>query len=295
LSTVLHDFRVVAERLAFSPADGRALFSDITLGFGRERTGLTGPNGSGKTTLARLLTGELRPTAGTVRRRGTLAYLPQDFQVHADRPLAAVLGIAERLAALDRVYAGAGLPDDLDRIGDDWDLRERAEALLARFGLGHLPLDRPAADVSGGEATRVALAGLLLGRPDFLVLDEPTNNLDSAGREALYGFAEGWTGGMLVISHDRALLSRMDRILELSGLARASMAATTRRTAPSARPRTRRLKASWPAPKRRSGRRGARRGGTANGRSAAPPRGSGAAPRPASPKSSSTPGAAGAR
>ncbi|HEX2203595.1 MAG TPA: ABC-F family ATP-binding cassette domain-containing protein [Longimicrobium sp.] len=216
MSTVLHDFRVVAERLAFSLADGRTLFSDITLGFGRERTALVGANGVGKTTLVRLLTGELSPSSGVVVRRGTLGYLPQDFEVRAGQPLASVLGIDARLAALDRIYAGAGEPADFDLVADDWSLRERAEALLARFGLGHLPLDRPVASVSGGEATRVALAGLLLSRPDFLVLDEPTNNLDAAGREALYDFVAGWTGGLLVISHDRALLGHMDRIVELT-------------------------------------------------------------------------------
>src|SRR5690606_17141350 len=66
--------------------------------------------------------------------------------------------------------------------------------------------------------TRVALAGMSLGRPDFLLLDEPTNHLDASSREALYTFVEGWTGGMLCVSHDRALLRRMDRIVELSTL-----------------------------------------------------------------------------
>jgi ATPase subunit of ABC transporter with duplicated ATPase domains len=212
---VLHDFRIAADRLGFALADGRTLFTDLTLGFGRERTGLVGPNGVGKTTLVRILAGELAPVSGFVQRRGTVGYLPQDFQVRADRPLAEVLGIAERLAALDRVYAGDGSPADLDIVGDAWDLREQAEAALARFGLAHLQLDRPVGTVSGGEATRVALAGLTLARPDFLLLDEPTNNLDAAGREALYDFVRGWGGGLLAISHDRALLALMDRIVEL--------------------------------------------------------------------------------
>src|SRR5690606_33494633 len=107
---------------------------------------------------------------------------------------------------------------DLELVGDDCDLPERAAAVLARFGLSHLSLDRPLRTVSGGEGTRVALAGLSLGRPDFLLLDEPTNHLDASSREALYTFVEGWTGGMLCVSHDRALLRRMDRIVELSTL-----------------------------------------------------------------------------
>jgi ATPase subunit of ABC transporter with duplicated ATPase domains len=216
MPAVLHDFRIAADRLGYALADGRTLFSDITLGFGRERTGLTGPNGAGKTTLVRLMAGELAALHGSVQRRGTVAYLPQNFELGTDRPLAAVLGIDQRLAALDRVYAGTPEPGDLDRVGDDWDLRERAEAALARFGVGHLPLDRPVAGVSGGEGTRVALAGLTLAQPDFLLLDEPTNNLDAAGRDALYELVRGWTGGLLVVSHDRTLLRLLDRIVELS-------------------------------------------------------------------------------
>ncbi|HEY0016331.1 MAG TPA: ABC-F family ATP-binding cassette domain-containing protein [Longimicrobium sp.] len=216
MSTQTSDVRVVADRLAFSLADGRTLFSDLTLGFGHERTGLTGANGTGKSTLVRLLAGELRPSAGTIVRAGTLSYLPQDFQVRAEQPLAGVLGISDRLARVERVLAGDASTEDLDLVAGDWDLRERAEAVLARLGLPHLHLDRPVLDVSGGEATRVALAGVLLAEPDFLLLDEPTNNLDAAGREALYGFVEGWTGGLLAVSHDRGLLRRMDRIVELT-------------------------------------------------------------------------------
>lgn len=216
MPAVLHDFRLAADRLGYALADGRTLFTGLTLGFGRERTGLIGPNGAGKSTLVRLLAGELATPRGTVQRRGTLAYLPQNFQLAVDGTLADVLGVGERLAALDRVYAAEPEPGDLERVGDDWDLRDRAQAALARFGVCHLPLDRPVTGVSGGEGTRVALAGLMLRRPDFLLLDEPTNNLDAAGRDALYELVRGWTGGLLVVSHDRTLLRLLDRIVELS-------------------------------------------------------------------------------
>jgi ATPase subunit of ABC transporter with duplicated ATPase domains len=212
------DARLVAERLTYARADGRALFHDLTLAVGRERTGLIGPNGAGKTTLLRLLAGELTPSSGAVHRTGVVAVLPQDFQPPPDAPLAVVLGIADRLAALRRLDAGQAAPADFDVVGDDWDLPQRAAAVLARLGLGHLPLDRPVGAVSGGEATRVALAGLQLGHPDVLLLDEPTNHLDAASREALYTFVEEWPGGLLCVSHDRALLRRMDRIVELSSL-----------------------------------------------------------------------------
>ena len=217
-TTHASDARIVADRLTYALPDGRELFHDLTLSFGRDRTGLIGPNGSGKTTLVRLLSGELEPTSGTVHREGAVAVLPQDFRPEPEAPLAVVLRIDERLAALRRLEAGEGTAADLEIVGEDWELPERAAVVLARFGLAHLPLDRPVGAVSGGEATRVALAGLALGRPDFLLLDEPTNHLDAASREALYDFVSEWTGGLLCVSHDRALLRRMDRIVELSGL-----------------------------------------------------------------------------
>jgi len=208
--------RIVAEHLNYATADGRALFSNLTISFGRERSGLVGPNGSGKTTLVRLLSGELAPSSGQVHRACAVAVLPQDFRPPPNAPLSVVLGIENRLAALRRTAAGSATADDIDLIGDDWELPERAAAVLARFGLAHLSLDRAVGEVSGGEATRVALAGLALGQPDFLLLDEPTNHLDAMSRDALYEFVEEWTGGLLVVSHDRALLRRVDRIIELS-------------------------------------------------------------------------------
>jgi ATPase subunit of ABC transporter with duplicated ATPase domains len=208
--------RIIAERLAYAPADGRALLHDITIGFGRERTGLVGANGSGKTTLVRLLAGEVEPTAGSVHRACIVATLPQEFRPPPDATLAALLRIDGRLDALRRMEAGAADVADMELVGDAWDLLERAAATLARFGLAHLPLDRPVGAVSGGEATRVALAGLALSGADFLLLDEPTNHLDSHSRFTLYDFVEQWSGGLLCASHDRALLRRMDRIVELS-------------------------------------------------------------------------------
>ena len=217
-TTLARDGRIVAERLSYALPDGRTLLHDLDLSFGRERTGLVGPNGSGKSTLVRLLAGELTPSSGTVHRAGAVAVLPQEFRPEPESPLAAVLGIEERLSALRRMEAGESTLADLEVVGDDWELPERAATVLARFGLAHLSLDRPVGTVSGGEATRVALAGLALGRPDFLLLDEPTNRLDATSRESLYAFVEGWTGGLLCASHDRALLRRMDRIVELSSL-----------------------------------------------------------------------------
>jgi len=215
-TTSPRDARITADRLSYALPDGRDIFTDLTISFGLERTGLVGPNGSGKTTLVRLLTGDLQPTSGTIHCSGVLAILPQDFRPAPGATLAAVLGVEQKFAALERTRRGAGTVHDIELIGEDWDLRERTAAALGRFGIGHLSLDRPLDAVSGGETTRVALAGLVLSSPDFLLLDEPTNHLDADSRAALYEFIESWSGGALCVSHDRTLLQRMDRIVEIS-------------------------------------------------------------------------------
>jgi ATPase subunit of ABC transporter with duplicated ATPase domains len=207
---------VVADGLAWRTPANRTVFENVALTLQREKTGLVGANGCGKTTLARILAGDLSPAAGAVRRGGAVAYLPQDLSPLAGLTVAAVLGVEEKLAALGRLTAGAGLPGDLDLLDDDWTVEERVAAELHRVGLDHLELGRIMDSLSGGEATRTALAALLLARPELIILDEPTNNLDEPSRLALYDVVRGWTGGLLVISHDRALLDLMDRIAELS-------------------------------------------------------------------------------
>ncbi len=214
---------LTAHGLGLTLPHGRVLFTDLSFGLSRGRTALVGANGVGKSTLARILAGEVAPTQGHVVRSGRVSYLPQrridsgpsEVAAQATR-VAHALGVAARLDALHRIEVGSTDPDDFELAGTEWDLRERAQAELVRLGLGHLALDRPLTSLSGGEATRVALAGLALDGPDVAILDEPTNDLDRDSREALYRWVEAWKRGLLVISHDRTLLSLMDRIFDLS-------------------------------------------------------------------------------
>src|SRR5262249_46597729 len=156
----------------------------------------------GKTTLARILAGDLAPTAGVVRRAGAVAYLPQDFAPLGEQSVAQALGAHEKLAALGRLTAGEGREGDLELLDDAWSIEERITALLHRLGLDHLDLNRRVSTLSGGETTRVVLAALFLRNPDLLILDEPTNNLDADSRQALYAALRSWQGGLLVVSHD---------------------------------------------------------------------------------------------
>ncbi len=196
--------------------DGRPLFDDLTLAFGAERTGLVGRNGAGKTTLLRLMLGELAPAAGAVVRRGRIGVLRQALAPPPQASIAKTLGLAPALERLARIERGEGSEEDFAEA--DWALPARLDAAFAEVGLAGLDPDRPATSLSGGQATRAALAALLAGEPDLLLLDEPTNNLDAQARDLIAEVLGRWKGGAVVVSHDRALLRRMDRIVELTSL-----------------------------------------------------------------------------
>ncbi|MGH3387702.1 MAG: ABC-F family ATP-binding cassette domain-containing protein [Actinomadura sp.] len=207
---------VVAADLSFSWPDGTVVFDRLDFAAGPGRTGLIGVNGSGKSTLLRLIAGELTPAAGTVSVAGRLGYLPQDLPLDAARAVDEVLGIAAVRRAIAAIEAGETAVEQFTAVGDDWDVEERALAVLDRLGLGHLGLDRTVGELSGGESMLLGLAAHFLHRPDVLLLDEPTNNLDLAARERLYDAVAAWRGVLIIAGHDRSLLERVDQIADLS-------------------------------------------------------------------------------
>ncbi|WP_106401781.1 ABC-F family ATP-binding cassette domain-containing protein [Actinocorallia populi] len=206
---------IVCSDLSFSWPDDTPVFDGLSFTVGGGRTGLVAPNGAGKSTLLKLIAGEYRPARGTVTVEGELGYLPQSLPFAGDLSVAEVLGVAPVIAAIDAVESGDAAEEHFTTIGNDWDIEERTRAQLDRLGLGHLSFTRPLHTLSGGQAISLGLAGLLLRRPDVLLLDEPTNNLDLDARRRLYAVLEEWKGCLLLVSHDRELLDRMDRIAEL--------------------------------------------------------------------------------
>ncbi|MFJ8693038.1 ABC-F family ATP-binding cassette domain-containing protein [Streptomyces roseolilacinus] len=201
--------------LTFAWPDGTPVLDGLNLAVGPGRTGLIGRNGTGKSTLLKLLAGELAPAAGTVRAAGEVGYLPQDAALDTRLRVDEALGIAGTRAALHAIESGDAREEHFTAVGDDWDVEERARATLDQLGLDRIGLDRTTGEVSGGECVLLRLAALLLARPAVLLLDEPTNNLDLHARRRLYAAVDAWPGVLVVVSHDRELLERVDRVAEL--------------------------------------------------------------------------------
>jgi ATPase subunit of ABC transporter with duplicated ATPase domains len=211
---------------------------DLTIGPG-DRIGILAPNGVGKSTLLKILSGELEPDAGTVTRSPastTVVRLAQEPDIRPGETLAEHLarrtGVAAAQAALDAstealTRGDRGADDAYSDALERWlalgsaDLPERAAQVTADLGLPAGLLSRGAAQLSGGQQARLALAAVLLAQPDVLLLDEPTNDLDDDGLARLEAHLRGSRAGVALVSHDRALLAgTITRILELDEFTR---------------------------------------------------------------------------
>jgi len=188
--------RIVELEEAAAGYGGRSVIGGVSLALTRaERVAVIGANGAGKTTLVRLLAGELAAIAGERRaaRDIVVGYFAQ-HQIELLRPDETPLGM------LARLYRG--------------EREQQLRDFLGGFGFGGERAERPIGPFSGGEKSRLALAALVKQRPNLLLLDEPTNHLDLEMRRSLVLALQSYEGALVIVSHDRALLSACaDRIL----------------------------------------------------------------------------------
>src|SRR5262245_4400179 len=206
-----------------------------------EKVGLVGPNGAGKTTLFRMITGEEHPDEGqvTVERGMTIGYFSQDVGEMAGRSAVsevmdgagAVSAVATELKQLEAAMADPDRSDDVEsivaRYGEvqgrfeelnGYALESRAHEVLAGLGFSQEMMDGDVGALSGGWKMRVALARILLMRPDVMLLDEPSNHLDLESLIWLEQFLQGYEGALLMTSHDREFMNRIvGKVIEIDG------------------------------------------------------------------------------
>ncbi|WP_019090477.1 ABC-F family ATP-binding cassette domain-containing protein [Komagataeibacter europaeus] len=206
-----------------------------------EKIGLVGPNGAGKTTLFRMITGQDEPDEGNILidRGATIGFFSQDVGEMAGRSAVAevmdgagaVSEVAAELSALEAAMADPGQMDQLDsileRFGEvqarfeelgGYALDSRAREVLHGLGFSQEMMDGDVGRLSGGWKMRVALARILLMRPDVMLLDEPSNHLDLESLIWLEQFLAGYDGALLMTSHDRAFMNRViNKVIEIDG------------------------------------------------------------------------------
>ncbi|WPU92445.1 ABC-F family ATP-binding cassette domain-containing protein [Mucilaginibacter sabulilitoris] len=192
------------------------LFSDINLTINKyDKIALIGNNGTGKSTLLKILAGNLLSSSGLVKASSQPYYVPQLFGQFNDYSIAKALQVEDKLNALKEILDGNVTDENMTLLNDDWAIEERCHEAFAHWQLHGLDLTQKMAALSGGQKTKVFLAGINIHRPQIVLLDEPSNHLDTFSRDILYDYITSTTNTLMVASHDRTLLNLLNNVCEL--------------------------------------------------------------------------------
>ncbi|MGN6419231.1 MAG: ribosomal protection-like ABC-F family protein [Pseudobacter sp.] len=181
-----------------------------------QKAALIGNNGAGKSTLLRIMAGLLPVAGGSVQYSEPPYYVPQLFGQFNHLKVSEALRIDQKVKALQAILAGEVSEENMRLLDDDWTVEERAREALASWGLGQVEFDQLLRTLSGGQKTKLFLAGIAIHDPGIILLDEPSNHLDADARQQLYELLQKSSSTILVVSHDRTLLNLIDTVFELS-------------------------------------------------------------------------------
>jgi len=205
------------QNISYTHPNEDLLFENINLTVNHhDKIAIIGNNGTGKSTLFRIIAGEIVFSSGQMHMDANPYYIPQIFGQFNHLTVAEALRIDKKLNALKEILEGNVTEEYLDLLNDDWTIEERCHEAMEYWQLSDLELTQKMGMLSGGQKTKVFLAGMIIHSPTFILLDEPSNHLDTAGRQLLYNFIQNTSATLLIISHDRILLQLLDTICELS-------------------------------------------------------------------------------
>lgn len=207
---------IILSGVSFHYANQQPLFESVNLSVATGRkVSVIGNNGTGKSTLLRLIAGELTPSSGSIRCASTPYYIPQQIGI-TGISVSQALNVSDKIEALQAIYEGSEKYEYYDILADDWDIESRCRTALDDWGLPKVELNTPIDSLSGGEKTKLFLAGMSIHRPSIILLDEPTNHLDYKSRRKLYEFISHSGATVMVVSHEVTLLNLLEDTYELS-------------------------------------------------------------------------------
>ncbi|MFB9080444.1 ABC-F family ATP-binding cassette domain-containing protein [Flavobacterium procerum] len=193
------------------------LFKNISFTINQhEKVALIGNNGVGKSTLLKIIAEESGYFSGQIAYAAKPYFVTQLFGQFNHFTIAEALNIKPKLKAIKEILDGLVTEENLEILGDDWSIEERCTEALKYWKLENLDLDQKLETLSGGQKTKVFLAGIMIHQPDFIFLDEPSNHLDFEGRRLLYDFIKSTSATLLVVSHDKMLLNILNKVLEMN-------------------------------------------------------------------------------
>lgn len=208
---------LILQNISYTHPSKDLLFSDINLTVNNnEKKALIGNNGVGKSTLFKIITNELQPSSGQINVEDEPYYVPQIFGQFNHLTITQALRIEEKLNALKEILNGNTSDENFNLLNDDWTIEDRCKEALSYWQLDNLDLSQKMETLSGGQKTKVFLAGISIHKPKLVLLDEPSNHLDISGRQLLYNFIQTTKSSLIVVSHDRKLLNLLDNVCELS-------------------------------------------------------------------------------
>lgn len=207
---------VILQNISYTHPNKDLLFSNISLTVNNHnKIALIGNNGTGKSTLLKIIAGELQSSAGQISIHAEPYYVPQIFGQFNGLTIAQALRVDNKLNALKGILAGNTSEENFLELNNDWTIEDRCNEALNYWQITGTDLQQKMETLSGGQKTKVFLAGISIHQPELLLLDEPGNHLDMPGRQLLYDFIRSTKSTLIVVSHDRKLLNLFNTVCEL--------------------------------------------------------------------------------
>lgn len=208
---------LILQNISYQHESKNMLFQNLSFTINNhEKIALIGNNGVGKSTLLKIIAGQLQSSSGKLIQNSSSYFLPQLFGQYNEMTISEALNIKDKVNSLKEILEGNVTEENLQLLSDDWTIEERCNEALSYWQLQDLDLEQKLKTLSGGQKTKVFLAGIMIHQPDFVLLDEPSNHLDFVSRNLLYEFIKSISCSLLVVSHDRTLLNLLNKTFEMS-------------------------------------------------------------------------------